>query len=377
MPADRVECGPEVIARPGTRHRFLIFCHQRLATQEIHFLRPLRRARFEGICQVALVEESDLDGVGPGKRPRALAALWRDYRPTLVIFSRYAGPDHTLLIAAAKAGGTPIVAHTDDDLFEVPGVLGHDKKRFHNAPERVASLAATFTAADLIYVPTRPLAERIAARGFSAPVVVPPIQICAEPEELTPPVANDSGSVTIGYMGSISHQHDLQDIVPAIERLLATPPSIRFETFGSIRMPINPDQFPGQTRAHPPVKDYASFLVRLRDLRWDIGLAPLRPIDFNRFRTYTKWLEYSLGGICVVASDSIVYRDVMRDGAGYLVNGDDWFNTLSRLVAEPETRRDCVRIAQERIRRELGSEPLAAQLLALEDMARERATAMC
>jgi glycosyltransferase involved in cell wall biosynthesis len=329
-------------------------------------LRPLRKLRSEGKCRIALVEEGEIESWRPPDRPRRIAKLWKTFRPTLVIFSRYAGGDYELLVDAARSHNTPIVAHLDDDLFDVPAVLGQRKRDFHNSPERLASLGDVFRSADLIYVPTEPLAECIRQRGFRAPVVVPPIQVAADPEELRPPRQNNGGPITVGYMGTASHQDDLGMIAPPLARLLEENEDLRFETFGTIAMPSELARFGDRVRAIPAEKDYSMFLERLGRLKWDLGLAPLRETEFNNLRTYTKWLEYTLAGICVVASNIPVYRTVVGDSAGVLTEATEWYASLRRLMDFPASRSLCVEMARRQVTEHHASTRLAEQIVHLE-----------
>jgi len=332
---------PVDFRKSTAQHRFLLFCPEHSATQEIHFLRPLRKASQAGKCAVTLVTERDLAVIGSSERRRAVLALWEDFRPTVVVFSRYAGEHYRLLLDTARAQATPVVAHLDDDLFDVPEEIGAAKRKFHSAPARLEALDAIFRETDLIYVPTEPLAARIREYGYQSPCIVPPIQVAADPEEIGPPVIQSGEHLTIGYMGSASHQLDLEMVVPALEQLLEERPTLRFETFGTVRMPENLARFQGQIWEHPPEPDYDSFVAKLRQLSWSVGLAPLRPTQFNEYRTYTKWLEYTMAGTCVVASDCSVYQVVLENGGGVLVGLCDWLERLESICQSADYRLRC------------------------------------
>jgi glycosyltransferase involved in cell wall biosynthesis len=353
-------------------HRLLIFCPEFSATQEIHFLRPLRGAQQKGACQLALVNESQLARIAPEGRSEEVMRLWREFRPTVAILSRYAGPDHQILIDVAMRHGTPIVVHLDDDLFDVPAELGRKKREFHNSTERQTALRQACRFASVIYVPTERLAERIREYGFPGEVVFPPIQVGADPDELKPHERRAGVGITIGYMGTASHQHDLAMVVPALAALLETQ-DVRFETFGTVAMPRELERFGSQVNSVPPVADYSRFLQALRELKWDVGLAPLREIPFNSFRTYTKWLEYTMAGVPVLASDCEVYRSVIDSDAGSLVDDERWGEALEEMIRSAALREVCVRQAQHRVRRDFRLEALGESVLNVERIARRRA----
>src|SRR5262249_48068211 len=113
----------------------------------------------------------------------------------------------------------------------------------------------------------------------------------------------------IGYMGSRGHQRDLDLVKPALLQIMSEIPQLEFETFGTVGLPAEiAEAFPSRSRSWPAIGDYRSFQIKLRDLAWAVGLAPLIDDDFNRCRTPVKLLEYTSAGIPVLASDCSVYR---------------------------------------------------------------------
>lgn len=341
--------------------RLLVFCERLAASQEVHLLRPLRRLRRRGSCGLIVVSE---DSISTGGGVDWLARAWAAQPPHAVILSRFAGPQTGEIIALARRRGAPVIAHLDDFLFEVPADLGADKVRRHNRPERIAALRCAFTEADLLYVSTHPLGARLRQEGFTRPMRVAELQSCADADELAaPPEPGRVGPIRIGYQGTRNHGLDLQTVVPAVLRVLEARPDARFELFGTIEAPPQLEAMGDRFRRHPPVADYQGFLDRLKDLRWDIGVAPLRDTEFNSFRTYTKWTEYTVAGVPTIASDTVVYRDVVAGGAGMLAGDDAWETVLLRAVDDAALRRGLVTRAQNRLRRDLNLQKMERQLL--------------
>jgi hypothetical protein len=235
----------------------------------------------------------------------------------------------------------------------VPAELGADKTKHHMRPERTAALRASLAGSDLLYISTESLAAKIRFAGFTTPVVVSHFQSCADPHEIHSPPHYDPDSaapVQLGYQGTRNHGHDLQMLAPQLIAVMQARPDVTLTLFGTIEPPLEFAPIANRIERISPAGDYTSFLAALAAQRWDIGLAPLRELEFNSFRTYTKWTEYSLAGVCVIATDCVVYRSVMNGGAGLLVQNDGWRDGLLDLIDNPLMRRQMVDTAQDMLR---------------------------
>jgi glycosyltransferase involved in cell wall biosynthesis len=73
---------------------------------------------------------------------------------------------------------------------------------------------------------------------------------------------------------------------------------------------------------------------------WDVWVAPYRDIPFNAAKYPTKFLESSILGIPLIASDIEPYRRVIRHGEnGFLVKREhEWGRLLKQLADDPELR---------------------------------------
>jgi glycosyltransferase involved in cell wall biosynthesis len=86
-----------------------------------------------------------------------------------------------------------------------------------------------------------------------------------------------------------------------------------------------------------------------RSIDFDIGLAPLVDMPFNRSKSAIKALEYAALGIPVIASDREPYRPFVLDGVtGYLVRDEhEWTKRLRELVNDDAMREEMGRKAKE------------------------------
>lgn len=342
--------------------RLLMFCDRPAASQEVHLLRALRRARRAG--EAGLVIYSEDVAAAQGAEARWIEDAFERAKPHVLVFSRFAGSAAELIIAAARRRGVRIVTHLDDFLLEVPPDVGATKAAHHMRPERVAALTVTLNGADLLYISTAPLAAKVRAAGFAAPIVISELQSCADGSELAPP-PTDERDIRIGYQGTSSHGPDLAMIAPALIAALKARPHATLTLFGTIKPPTDLAALGDRVRHIPAAGDYDAFLAALRREAWHIGLAPLRDTEFNSFRTYTKWTEYALAGAAVLASDTPPYRDVIAGGAGLLVRDGDWEGALLAAIDDAQSRLRMAQTAQNKLRTELTLTRQEAQVRAM------------
>ncbi len=235
--------------------------------------------------------------------------------------------------------------------------------------ERLKALRDNIAGSDLLYVSTPELAKRFQEHGVGTPIVAGDVY-CAVSEDQVGALVGPAGGPVIGYMGTAGHSADLAMIMPAICQVMEAIPSLQFEVFGTIKMPSELERFGSRVRHLPPVADYAEFLPFLRSLGWWVGLAPLEDNVFNRCKADTKWVEYSLAGMAVVASDLPVYHRACADGAGILAGApDDWSNAVRKLLHEPRARQTMIDTAQKKLRETYSHERLREQVLAVFEQA--------
>jgi len=293
--------------------------------------------------------------------------------PDVLVLSRLTSARGADLVDWARARNVPLVFHIDDDLLDVPAELGQEKSAHYRDPARLMHLRHNMDASDLVYASTGPLAERLRGHGITSPILPGRIYCSVDAGSIREPMP--TSSPTIGYMGTGGHAGDLSLVLPVIEQLMDAMPSLRFELFGSIPTPDGLTRFGARVRHHPPVRDYDQFVARLRAMGWWIGIAPLEDHPFNRCKADTKWVEYSLAGMAVVASDLPVYHRACADGAGFLARTqDDWMRHLMRLLSEPALRSATIATAHRRLAADYAHAALRRQALEVFAAARQKRT---
>lgn len=329
------------------------------ATYFISFDIPLRALHQAGKVNFAVASQKHV----------AASSHWLasadGFRPDVVIMTRYGESRGRDILASFRRRGIPVIYHIDDDLLEVPESLGAEIRKRQGADDVVETRRYLLQNCDLIYASTRILAGLMQQR-FPSQRVVHGIYAPYMGELLTPSVPRPGAGPIIGYMGSKGHQHDLDLVVPTLERLLTERPELEFEVFGTIRMPPALERFGARVRSHSVQKSYTEFLATLAGLGWTAGLAPLEDAPFNHCKAPTKFIEYTACGIAVAASRLPVYEEAMPQNGGLLV-GPDWYDALVQLLDHPQQRQDAVLTARRHCAVKYAPEVLQQQLVSIVD----------
>nr|WP_281720652.1 hypothetical protein [Nitrosomonas nitrosa] len=350
--------------------RLLVVANAMIPTVQLSLLMPLAKLINNHECFVdVLTEQQFQERFGKGlKSTQALAWIeerWRAVDPTIVIFCRYSGPHAEAILTLAKSRGVPSLYCIDDDLLNIPLELGQLKYRFHNDPLRLQAVRHLLKHVDLVYCSNARLEQKLRENGIEGHLHAGQIFCAGEiisPAELRP-------IRTIGYMG-FDHVHDFEIALPGLIKVLRRFPDVQFELFGKIPKPAVLDEFGGRIVVLPVVQDYGEFLRALAARRWDIGICPLAPTDFNRVKNVNKWIEYTAVGAAVVATRGMIYDDCCANGCGLLAVDGEWEAALTALIVNPRHRFQLVSTAQSSLVADFSVERLRDQLLAILGQAR-------
>ena len=213
-------------------------------------------------------------------------------------------------------------------------------------------LLQTLIEANLVSVSTTKLRDELAK--YNSNVKVLPNYFDDNLWQFSPPLRKSSSRemLTIGYMGTPSHQRDLEYITPVLLELSRRyPKSLRFRFWGApppqaIRSFIQVQFTPWYSNSH---KDFVEYF---QTQAADIFIAPLEDNLFNRCKSPLKFFEYSALGAPGVYSRLNCYEEFVTDGYdGLLATSlDDWTNCLVRLIENDELRYQLADNAQNTIR---------------------------
>ena len=348
---------------PFKRPRILILVDNVRATYFLSFHYVLERLHKSESLAFFVVDSAEIALWTKEQSPEAFVSqVIEDMQPTLVIFSRYGVPHGDVLPQLFKQQKVSTVYHIDDDLLNISSDLGKEiqQRQGDEVVQRARRMLLKET--DLIYASTAFLGDRLSTQFpqqqiFSSKIT-PYLDFLIDKDAKAP----KEKPLTIGYMGSKGHQIDLAMVASTLQQLMKEYPEMRFETFGTIKMPEELKDFGDRTYAYPTNTDYASFLNQLHQLSWDIGLAPLKDTDFNHCKTPTKYLEYTACGIPVIASSGVVYSQLTPEEHLLAAEPDEWSIKIRQLIETPALRQSLVAQGQDYCAQAFSLDALDAQI---------------
>lgn len=239
----------------------------------------------------------------------------------------------------------PVVYELDDLLSRIP--QGHASFEFLSgiAP----SIASAVSDADAVLVSTEKLKSELSVHNRN--IFVVPNCLDDDLWTIRPPRHNPE-LVKIGYAATTTHRADAELIAPALADLADRWGSRINIEFVGVAPPAVLQRRANVVWHQMNDIDYADYVRVMNTKAFDIGIAPLIDNDFNRCKSYMKYLEYSAMGAVGVYSNLEPYLDVVEPGVnGFLAQSpEDWAKHLSRLVETPELRLAVANQAQHRLR---------------------------
>ncbi len=147
-----------------------------------------------------------------------------------------------------------------------------------------------------------------------------------------------TNQVSMGYFsGSITHNADVEMILPVLVRVLRERPNVLFHVVGELELPKELKPFKSQIVRRPFVK-----WEKLPDLiaSVDINLAPLANSIFNDAKSENKWVEAALVKVPTIASNFGAFKRMMIHGETGLLcdTADDWYHAIISLVDNADER---------------------------------------
>jgi glycosyltransferase involved in cell wall biosynthesis len=267
-----------------------------------------------------------------------------------------------ILRAAARAGARTVY-DLDDNLLLVDQAFADPAnpwRRIFGAAR--PEIEAMLRLADAVKVYAEPAVRSLLPLNPRV-TAIRPFQIL-DRESLPPP--EERRPVTVGFLGSAFKDDDLAPAVRAILRLLDEGSPLHFEFLGFL-----PAALAGRPEvSHVPWRsDYSEYRRTLAALDWDIGLAPLRDLEFNRGKNNAKYREYAAAGIAGIYSDAEIYRTtIVHRETGLIVPQESeqaWYEAILELAADAGLRGSIRRNAFADVRANYREEEYVARVAAL------------
>lgn len=270
---------------------------------------------------------------------RGHTVLWPKGRPSTLdvhdlsgcdVVHVYRGANRTTRKALARlaAAGVPIVYDNDDDFGSVPaesplyGSTGRRKgKLIFKETVEAARLAKCFS------TPSKVLAGKYRNAGVQRVEVIP---------NLLDPRASRRRrlhrGLVIGWIAGAEHVVEVNrlPIVDALERIVHRFPQVRVESIGVDL---------GLSTRHRNTRKVEFHDLPRRIGGFDIGIAPLADIPYNKTRSDIKVKEYAASGVPWIASPVGPYATLGEKQGGRLLPDDGWYQGLAHLVESRTERR--------------------------------------
>jgi len=269
--------------------------------------------------------------------------MYSDFAGTdLMVFQRQLTPAVLESMREAQKKGIRCIYDVDDDLFNTPVELGKAAE-YYARPDVRDTITKFMCEADAVVVSTPALGEALAKRCPDAAKFIVrnslDVPMWEEAYALRQ-VRARSEEVTIGWMASGSHVIDAPIVMPALARIMGEHPEVRLHFIGAMKgeqlseeLAVYKDRIKLGGWVEISVLPFAM-------VDFDIGIAPLKDIPWNRSKSGIKVLQYWALGLPAVATALPAY-DVVESGLnGELVGSpEDWYGALKRLVEDSELRR--------------------------------------
>ena len=247
------------------------------------------------------------------------------------------------LVLHCQTHGIRIVYETDDDLFNIHP--NHADSTYYTPLIAPAELIARH--AGLVLVSSPVLKQRLSHLNVDIRVIPNALDEKLWFPQLKPGVRKLSGvtqkPVRILYMGTMTHGKDLEILEEPMRRLKAEfGAGVELDLIG-----IMPDHRKRDWFNSIPVPNiyghsYPLFAEWIRkENNWHFAVAPLVDDEFNRCKSYIKYLDYAALGLPAIFSGIGVFEAVVREGETGICVPDvgSWYSAMRLLITDSQLRR--------------------------------------
>jgi processive 1,2-diacylglycerol beta-glucosyltransferase len=301
------------------------------ASSYIRLLRPFTHPAVS--TKVEMTAGIEFDG-----RPVDAVVVDRLWRPHIGLTTAQR------LVASIRSAGARFIYTLDDNLFE----LVREHKDWRPTDAQLQALKFFLQEADRVVVSTPALCEAVAPYTSRVTVIANLLDERLLKQRYPPAVYfahrvasryTRSRRMTIGYMGTLTHDDDVSLILPVLRRVCDRRPGrVQIEILGVIGHPETLEKLAGLPIQFltPPNSEYPLFLRWFAGAcRWDIGLAPLENTVFNSYKSDIKFLDYAAIGAAGIFSRTKGYAASVRHGqTGLLIedHAEAWEDALETLL---------------------------------------------
>ena len=258
-----------------------------------------------------------------------------------VIMRREVDVAYTLhLNQRRRKDGCKIVWDVDDNFWDVP-----DWSPVKYSREQMEEIDLFHEICDEVWASTEPLAKKCGVKAKVLPNLadlddwfpdklglreaIATGSIAKRSVYTSPIIREDKKEVRILWSGSSTHRRDIELCSSSILEASGKYPFVKFHFYGYCPEPLLAALFPNNLVFHKWT-DLDGYWKTLREIKPTIALAPLDNCEFNTSKSGIRWLEGTLAGAAVIASECEAYHD-----ASYCVGSSfarTWKEALSELI---------------------------------------------
>jgi glycosyltransferase involved in cell wall biosynthesis len=231
------------------------------------------------------------------------------------------------LATALRDAGVAIVWDNDDDMVGVRPQVNTNATVAREVAHR--ELSQMMRLADAVTTTSGELARRFRKMANGEVKV---IDNYVAPESLRAPRGAGGADVTIGWVAGAEHRADLKrlGLRSALERVLRRHAHVRVVSVG-VDLGLRHERYTWQPGV--AFADLPSFVAQ-----FDVGIAPIADVSFNRARSSVKVKEYAAAGVPWLASPIGPYAGLGEQQGGRLVPDPLWERRLEELVEDAGAR---------------------------------------
>lgn len=258
-----------------------------------------------------------------------------DSNPSVIILNRTALDPANVeyFLSYARTNNIYIVYDIDDDLLNIKDCNHTDSDFYH---QHISSIEKIITEADLVTVSTNELRNRYLK--YNDNIVHVPNRVAKtlwSSREIFPKYEHGS-NINVLYMGTETHEYDLQILISVIVELNKRKPynPFKFYLIGVTGNKTYSNYFNYVTVPDKNSNSYPNFVEWLCSTnKFDIGVAPLQPNEFNNAKSPIKFIDYTMLGIPTIASEVPTYSSIISNSIdGYTAKStDEWIDALINL----------------------------------------------
>ncbi|MBE6553576.1 MAG: glycosyltransferase family 4 protein [Ruminococcaceae bacterium] len=262
----------------------------------------------------------------PAKELTPALAGWAD----VIQFVRSDSAAELACARAWRRAGKYLIYALDDDLFEIPSGFG-SSEYYHRENVR-SNMREIMRLCHCFLSPSAHLREKY-GKDFERVCAIEEPALYIDPPS---PTRQPNDKIRIGFAGSVDRAGDIDGLLHHAIALIGAryKDRVTVEFFGAKPYFADANQF-----RHIPYSDsYEDYQKTMRELNWDIGLAPMPETEFHRGKHYNKFIEYAACGIVGVYSDVPPYHGVVEHEVTGLMTDNypgHLFEALERLILDP------------------------------------------